>query len=1146
MAFHKHILVYFLMSFLVLSCGKGDDGDSSSIKITIPAQSEYEKTQFLALANTKNTTSSTNTETSSSDTTAPYAPADVKGFDCIFVNVIGSGIGDWDTNKNSVGSDKKISYIGTYSKLVPVQTGGTVEVKVMKGADRIIQLVGVKSKVGCPDSINKDDLASTDKFPGLFIVGSVEKEVSKAEEVEITSTYTQKSASDFRGTKDKPWPAADKTPPTPGGNGDITGNSTANSITVTWKEATDDGSPQNQLSYKLLSAKAFSDLKTITDAEKKGAVLMDWTRKVTSKTITGLSTNTLINFGLLVKDVSENKAMYKPEWVTTLSVLPSTGTQNVKIYSITYDSNGATGGKSPVDIKSYPTGTNVRILSNTGALVKTGYDFAGWNTLANGTGTDYAENSPFVMGSADVVIYAKWTPVPPAPTYTVTYNDNGSTGGSVPADSQTYASGASVTVLTNSGLLVKTGFVFSGWNTLTDGSGTDYAPNAPLTMASANIVLYAKWIAAAPSTYTMTYDANGATAGSVPSDNSTYLDGAAVSVLGNTGSLVRTGYNFVGWNTSVNGTGTDYAAGSSTYTMGASNAILYAKWTPLTYTITYDSNGSSSGTVPIDNNSYINGASATVLGNTGTLTKTGYTFSGWNTLANGTGTDYLPSASYTMGSSNVTLYAKWTAATYVLSYNANGATGGSVPSDSIYTAGDTATVSNNTGFLVKTNSMFVGWNTDPSGTGTSYAVNDTFTINADTTLYAVWSSFTFYVSNTGSDTSGLGTANSPYASLDKALTVAKSSPLTGQFTINVAGGTYPVNSRLDLYSDNKSFAFYGGYNSSFSSRDITANETIISDTRVGTNNKEIFYFLGTGINTPFVIEGFTINCGAAQGSPTATSYNPIYFSGGKTVTVSKNKINIDYAYSSTAIAYNMYPNSTESNQVWKFTNNLVTMRNSSGNTTIMKGVDTPNYYSETNLTVQMYNNVFYAPDRGTTPSNNNNLVSFSLTTGGNNFYIRNNTFIFKGASGDDEYKSALFFGNSVSMVSLENNIFYSLSGLGAAIGVDSGDFAALNNNSMYFSGQTDTSNVLLKITAQIVTVTNMSQFNGRPNSSSNQYSDPSFVNIDSDWDLQNSSPVKGAGEDGSSLGWEFSTDINDNTRTGNGTTGWSIGAYEKD
>lgn len=79
-----------------------------------------------------------------------------------------------------------------------------------------------------------------------------------------------------------------------------------------------------------------------------------------------------------------------------------------------------------------------------------------------------------------------------------------------------------------------------------------------------------------------------------------------------------------------------------------------------TYSVTYDGNGKTSGSVPTDASSpYANGATVTVLDNTGSLAKTGYTFTGWNTAADGSGTHYDAGDQFDMGTANVTLYAQW-------------------------------------------------------------------------------------------------------------------------------------------------------------------------------------------------------------------------------------------------------------------------------------------------------------------------------------------------------------------------------------------------------------------------------------------------------------------------------------------------------
>ena len=77
-------------------------------------------------------------------------------------------------------------------------------------------------------------------------------------------------------------------------------------------------------------------------------------------------------------------------------------------------------------------------------------------------------------------------------------------------------------------------------------------------------------------------------------------------------------------------------------------------------TVTYNGNGNTGGAVPTDSSSpYSSGDTVTVLGNTGSLEKTGKTFSGWNTKADGSGTTYTAAQTFTITAST-TLYAKWT------------------------------------------------------------------------------------------------------------------------------------------------------------------------------------------------------------------------------------------------------------------------------------------------------------------------------------------------------------------------------------------------------------------------------------------------------------------------------------------------------
>jgi hypothetical protein len=160
-------------------------------------------------------------------------------------------------------------------------------------------------------------------------------------------------------------------------------------------------------------------------------------------------------------------------------------------------------------------------------------------------------------------------------------------------------------------------------------------------------------------TYSVTYNGNGNTGGTVPVDATAYFAGGAATVLGNTGSLVKTGYRFVSWNTAANGTGTSYAPASA-YTIIDTNVVLYAQYAQ-EHSVTYNGNGNTSGTVPVDSNKYIVGETAVVLDNTGSLVKNAAAFYRWNTAADGSGDNYSPDSSVLIASSDITMYAQYSA-----------------------------------------------------------------------------------------------------------------------------------------------------------------------------------------------------------------------------------------------------------------------------------------------------------------------------------------------------------------------------------------------------------------------------------------------------------------------------------------------------
>lgn len=208
-----------------------------------------------------------------------------------------------------------------------------------------------------------------------------------------------------------------------------------------------------------------------------------------TKAYSGLSTSVI---SIACLGTSSSSRLY-------INKLEVTYTKATSTFTVTYDGNGKTSGSVPTDATKYNSGATVTVKGNTGSLAKTGYTFGGWNTKADGSGTNYTAGSGKFTITADTTLYAKWNP-----TYTVTYNGNGNTGGSVPTDATAYNSGATVTVKDNTGSLVKSGWTFAGWNTNATGTGTNRAAGSTFSI-SANTILYAKW------TCTVTWSVNGAT-----------------------------------------------------------------------------------------------------------------------------------------------------------------------------------------------------------------------------------------------------------------------------------------------------------------------------------------------------------------------------------------------------------------------------------------------------------------------------------------------------------------------------------------------------------------------------------------------------------------------------------------------------------
>ncbi len=364
--------------------------------------------------------------------------------------------------------------------------------------------------------------------------------------------------------------------------------------------------------------------------------------------------------------------------------------------------SGVTYGKLPGTSRSYVVTYNHNYSGSTNATATSTYVFDGW--YSDSALTKRVDETTRVTILSNHTLYAKWIPV-------------------------------SVTLRSPT----RPGYRFDGWykeaactNKVGDG-GASYTPTA-------NITLYAKWT---PLNYTVTFAPNG---GATPNPASkivtytqaygdlptpireytvTYQYNGATS--GNTSASSKASYVFGGWykeNTFQN------KVVSSTIVNTIGDHTLYAKWS------------STNVTLP-------------------TPARTGYAFGGWysnaactNKIGDG-GASYTPTA-------NITLYAKWTANTYYVKYNGNGATSGSM-SNSTHTYdvektlttnayGKSVTVTLNYNGATGNNSTsnktytssFNGWNSNSNGTGDYYAngakvKNLTATPGGTYNIYAQWS-----------------------------------------------------------------------------------------------------------------------------------------------------------------------------------------------------------------------------------------------------------------------------------------------------------------------------------------------------------------------------------------------------------------------
>jgi len=167
------------------------------------------------------------------------------------------------------------------------------------------------------------------------------------------------------------------------------------------------------------------------------------------------------------------------------------------------------------------------------------------------------------------------------------------------------------------------------------------------------------------------------------------------------------------------------------------NVTLFAVWSCTQYTVTYNANGGSGA--PTDANSpYYSGSTVVVLNGLGLTVPPSCSFGGWSTDKNATLGSYTGGETFTI-TSNVTLYAVWVSCKiYTVTYNANG--GSNPPSDvgGPYAKGASVNVLGQ-GLMTGPNGCsFAGWSTNQNASSATYVGGSSFTVQGDTTLFAIW------------------------------------------------------------------------------------------------------------------------------------------------------------------------------------------------------------------------------------------------------------------------------------------------------------------------------------------------------------------------------------------------------------------------
>ncbi len=274
---------------------------------------------------------------------------------------------------------------------------------------------------------------------------------------------------------------------------------------------------------------------------------------------------------------------------TTPVIEPSISTINVGTLSSTYTARLYT------NTKNVPSNSNISysFLNSSGGSASSYFSFSNNKVAKNDLNPilTVASNTPTGVYKLKLT-YSNTTKEIPIivgnATYKVIYYPNGGSGSNV---TQTVVPFTNFNL--NANTFTRTGYQFVRWNTKANGSGTSYNAGQAMNPISQDMSLYAQWN---PITYSVQFNANGGT-GSMSNQSFTYGTSATLSA----NKFTRTNYEFVGWNTNANGSGTSYTNGQNVSNLSSTQGAvvkLYAQWRVIQtgdyvinhYDVNYDDN----------------------------------------------------------------------------------------------------------------------------------------------------------------------------------------------------------------------------------------------------------------------------------------------------------------------------------------------------------------------------------------------------------------------------------------------------------------------------------------------------------------------------------------------------------------------------